>query len=350
MKSMISNRALQFRLRLRDTAKGKHGSVDMTREQAKEALDFLISDEADPVQRSAFLTAMRFKGTKLPEFLGFFDAISEYNAPVETSVRNLLNTNGPYDGRKKYLQLTPAYSMLASAAGVPVLLHSSTDLPPKKGVGSSHVLESLGIPALLSVQDTVRRLENTGFAFLHSSQFSFAIEKFRSVREMLFYRSFLHSCEVLMNPAKAQFSIAGAAHDTFLERFTQVQAELGAEHALTLQGLDGGDEFPMRRISLMEYKNKEYIKSELSPEDFGLKESTPAVCKTPSETADIILRTFDPRTASKDDSVWQSIVYNAGIRIWLGRKAPDIKSGILIAESFMSDGKAMEYLEKLRKN
>ncbi len=347
MKQLISERALKFRLRLRDTAKGRHGSADMTREEAKEALEFLFSDEAMPEQRAAFLTAMRFKGTKLPEFLGFFDAVYEYSDRVETDLENLINSNGPYDGRKKYLQLQPAYSLTAAAAGVPVLLHSSTDLPPKKGVSSSHVLEALGVPCFLNVRDTSARLSRFGFAFLHSSQFSHGIEKLRSTREILFYRSFLHSCEVLMNPARAKLTIAGAAHETFLERFTQVQAELGSEHALTLQGLDGGDEFPMRRIKVMEYKNGSYGSFEVSPEDFGFKESVPSVCISGAETAAVTLKALDP-SASHDDSVWQSIAYNAGIRIWLGKKAPDIKTGIETAVSVLSSGKAASFLESLR--
>jgi anthranilate phosphoribosyltransferase len=343
MKDLVSEKGMRVRSVLRKVAKGKRGSRDMSREQAREILEFFFSAEADRAQIGALLTAMRFKSTCHDEYLGFLDAIYDYSHLIQPKVENLVNANGPYDGRKSYFQLSPAAAILASAAGVPMLLHCSDDLPPKKGVTSGKVLESLGIPAYLEPHSVQKSVETHGFGFLHSRVFSYGIETLRSVRETLFYRSFIHSCEVLLNPGQAKLSIIGAAHGTFIERFTDVLAAQGLEHVLTVQGLDGSDELPLKAIPVVEYKNGTSHQYTLSPTDFGLSEKEPTRCKDAAETARITREAFE----NKNDEIRDSLIYNGGIRIYIGKKASSPEEGINIARETLENGKALAKLDSL---
>lgn len=340
MKELITESGKTFRQRLRNTARGRHGSEDMTRDQAREALDFLISRESEDVQIAAFLTAMRFKSTTLDEYLGFFDAIYEHSLTIRPEVENLVNIGGPYDGRKRFLQLTPGAALVAAAAGVPVILHSSTGLPPKQGVTSAHVLEHLGVPAMLSPEYVQKDIELYNFGFLHASQYSFAIERFRHIREILFYRTFLHSCEVMINPAGAERHIIGAAHDKFLERFADVLISQGAKHVLSVQGQDGGDELPLSPVAVMEYKDGKKSNHTWNPEDFGLKTRPTIGCKKADETAMLIKEAIhgegpDPELV---ESIRDSLIYNGGIRIYLGGKVDSVQEGIAMAKKVMEEG------------
>ncbi len=292
MKEYLSERARAFQARLRSTAKGKHGAKNMTREEAREALDFMFSSEVDPLQISAFLTAMRFKGSTTEELLGFQDAIRDHSIQINPKVEYLLNTNGPYDGRVRSLHLSLAASLVASAAGVPVIMHSSDDLPPKRGVTTAHVLEALGIPAFLDPKAVEKRIETHGFGFLHAYRYNFGVERMRPIREKLIYRSFIHTSEVLSNPGNAKLSMVGAAHDTFLDRFADVQSGMGMEHVLVVQGLDGGDELPLKAITGIEIRNGKKDKIILDPENYGIAHKQHTPVKSAEETADIILATF----------------------------------------------------------
>ena len=77
MQQFSSDAGETFRKRLVATAKGSHGAKDMSREQAREALAFLMSAEAHPAQIGAFLTAMRFKGARVEELRA--SGIFQYN-------------------------------------------------------------------------------------------------------------------------------------------------------------------------------------------------------------------------------------------------------------------------------
>ena len=245
----MTEAAKEFQALLRAVAKGKHGSREMNPEEAEKALDFIFSDEAHPAQVGAFLTAMRFKGASVGELEGFSRSVLRHSQNIAfENMPDLLNTNGPYDGRKVSLNLAVAAAIAAASGGVRVLLHSSTGLTPKRGVGAADVLEHLGIPALLDVKGVQKSVEKHGFGFLHSSRFSHGIEKLRQIREILMYRSFLHGLEVRNNPGGASLRILGAAHDHFLEKFARAAgASAPARHILAVAGLDGGDEAPLQK-------------------------------------------------------------------------------------------------------
>jgi anthranilate phosphoribosyltransferase len=343
MTDFTSEAGLRFRYMLRDIAKGKHGARDLSREEASEALAFLISNECDPAQVGAFLTAMRYKGTKLDEYLGFFDTIYDTSTTIRPEVPNLVNANGPYDGRKHFLQLSPAAAIIGSAAGVPMLLHSSDGLPPKNGVTSGKVLEALGIPAMQQPEQVQQNLEKNGFGYLHSRVYCHGIERLRPVREKLFYRSFLHSCEVMLNPGGAKRSLLGAAHIHFMKRFLEVQVAQGVEHALAVQGLDGGDELPLKTIGAVEYRDGRLEQLELSPADYGLKESDLLPCESPEETARLISAAF----RGEAEPLHDALIYNGGVRIWLGGRASGIEEGVMLARETLESGRALQQLQRV---
>jgi anthranilate phosphoribosyltransferase len=344
MQEFSSEAGRNFRARLIATAKGRHGAKDMTREQACEALTFLFSAEAHPLQIGAFLTAMRFKGTKAEEMKGFLDAMEEAATLINPKADNLINCNGPYDGRKNALNLSVPAAIVTAAAGVPVILHSNTGLPPKDGVTNARMLEAMGIPAAREPETVEKDIEQKGFGHLHASRYLHGVERLKPHRQILFYRSFLHACEVMLNPARAKYSIIGAAHESFLERFAAAAGERGQERVMVVQGLDGGDELPLAPTPVAEYRNGTIERYTLSPGDFGLTEKEHHPCEEPAAAA----ARAEAALAGNDDSHLDAILFNAGIRIQLGGGADTIEAGIALARETVTSGKAQQKLLELR--
>lgn len=344
MQHFSSDAGEKFRKRLIATAKGRHGARDMTREQAHEALRFIFSAEAHPAQVGAFLTAMRFKGTRVEEMKGFLDAMEEAATLISPGVEGLINCNGPYDGRKKALNLSVPAAIVAAAAGVPVILHSNTGLPPKDGVTNARLLEAMGIPAAREPDSVAGDIKQKGFGHLHASRYLHGVERLKPLRQVLFYRSFLHACEVMLNPAGARRSLIGAAHESFLERFATAAGERGQERVLVVQGIDGGDELPLAPTPVVEYRDGQIEKYTLSPTDFGLTERKHHPCKSASESAALIEATL----GGEDETLLDALLYNAGVRIQLGGMRDTIEAGIALARDLVLSGVAMEKLRELR--
>jgi anthranilate phosphoribosyltransferase len=344
MQDFSTEAGRKFRTRLIATAKGRHGAKDMNREEAYEALTFLFSSEAHPAQIGAFLTAMRFKGTKVDEMKGFLDAMEAAATLIEPKVENLINCNGPYDGRKKALNLSVPAAIVTAAAGVPVVLHSNTGLPPKDGVTNARMLEAMGIAAAREPVAVRNDIEQNGFGHLHAARYLHGVERLKPHRQVMFYRSFLHACEVMLNPACAKHSLIGAAHKSFLERFATAAGERGQERVMVVQGLDGGDELPLAPTPVAEYRNGEVETYTLSPSDFGIGEKTHHPCEEPADAA----RRIEECLAGREESHFDAIVYNAGIRIHLGGGAGSIEEGIALAREVVANGKALKKLGELR--
>lgn len=345
MQEFSSEAGRKFRSRLIATAKGRHGAKDMTRKQACEALSFLFSAEASPVQIGAFLTAMRFKGAKVEEMHGFLDAMEAAATMIAPKVDNLINCNGPYDGRKKALNLSVPAAIVTAAAGVPVILHSNTGLPPKDGVTNARMLEAMGIAAAREPDTVERDIEQKGFGHLHASRYLHGVERLKPHRQVMFYRSFLHTCEVVLNPAGAKRSIVGAAHGHFLDRFATVAGERGQERVLAVQGLDGGDELPLAPTEVAEYRDGNIEHYTLAPSDFGLAEKPHHPCEEPAEAAILV----EAALAGTDDTHLDAILFNAGVRINLGGGADSVEAGIALAREVVSSGSAYKKLVELRR-
>jgi anthranilate phosphoribosyltransferase len=344
MQNFNSEAGDRFRARLIATAKGRHGAKDMSREQAKQALAFLFSAEAQPVQIGAFLTAMRFKGAKVEEMKGFLDAMEGAASLIQPKVAKLINCNGPYDGRKNALNLSVPVAIVTAAAGLPVILHSNTGLPPKDGVTNARLLEAMGIAAAREPERVAMDIEQKGFGHLHAARYLHGVERLKPHRQALFYRSFLHACEVMLNPGQAQYSIIGAAHESFLERFVRAAGERGQKRVMAVQGLDGSDELPLAMTAVAEYRNGNVETYTLSPGDFGLKEKPHHPCEEPAQAA----RQAEAALAGNDHTNLDAILYNAGIRIHLGEAAQSIEEGIAMARKVVESGAALNKLIELR--
>jgi anthranilate phosphoribosyltransferase len=344
MQDFLTTAGRKFRKRLIATAKGPKGSRDMTREQAHEALMFLFSNEVHTSQVGAFLTAMRFKRSTVEEMKGFLDAIEETATLIKPRVENLLNCNGPYDGRKSALNLSVPAAIVTAAAGVPVVLHSDTGLTPKQGVSSARMLEAMGIAASREPTAVERDIEQKGLGHLHASMYLHGLERLKPDRKAMFFRTFLHSCEVMLNPAGAKRSLIGSAHDTFLERFAATAGERGQERVMVVRGLDGGDELPLAPTSVADYRDGEIERYTLAPGDFGLTEKKHHPCEAPADSA----ARAEAALAAKDDTHLDAILFNAGVRIHLGGGADSIEGGISVARETISSGAAHKKLIELR--
>ncbi|MEW8251569.1 MAG: hypothetical protein AB2588_10855 [Candidatus Thiodiazotropha sp.] len=339
-----SKAAERFRKRLIATAKGPRGAKDMSREEAREALTFLLSSEAQPAQVGAFLTAMRFKGARVEELKGFLDAMEASATLIAPRVDGLLNCNGPYDGRKNALHLSLAAAIVTAAAGLPVVMHSSSGLPPKDGVTTARLLEALGIPAYQEPARVSRDIEEKGFGHLHASCYLHGVERLKPIRQTLFYRSFLHACEVMLNPAAAPYSLLGAAHKSFLERFASAAGERGQQRVMAVQGLDGCDELPMEAVAVADYKDGKVAQYMLDPADFGFSHHPHHPCESVDATARIV----EDALTQKSDRHLDAILYNAGVRLYLGNKVDDIGAGVEMAGRLFESGRVAAKLLELR--
>jgi anthranilate phosphoribosyltransferase len=335
----------EFKVGLKKVATGKTGSKDLTREEARRMLNTIMEGGAEEAQIGAFFAAMRIKSTVSEELMGFTDAIQQHSTLIKPKVDRLLNASGPYNGRARTPYLNLAGSFAACAAGVQVVTHSTDHLPPKWGVSMSETFDELGIRWDLPPSAVEELVERTGFGYLHEKNFSFGIEKLKKYRVALNFRTLLHTCELIANPAQANRMLIGIFHKPYYEMFIGTCQMNNVDHALILQGVEGSDEMPLKKCKAVEVIMGEPCDREYEPKKMGFEFWGDIQCSDAKTGAALILSALE----KKQPHAYEGAVLNGGLRIYLAGGAASLKEGIDQARGAIDSGSARDKLEEFKK-
>lgn len=328
---------------LKAVAKGKEGSKNLTRDEAAFAMGSILDGKEDDARVAAFLTAMRFKGTTDEELSGFLDGMRQRYRMPQVNPSNLIDTAGAYDGRKRTLHLSLAGTIIACAAGCRIVTHSGSDLPPKKGVTTADVLEALGVNSKCTVNEAVKMLEKTGFAFVHESVYLPEIERLRGIRNSLGFRSFINTCEMAANPFGAKIQLISVAHEHFMELVAKSAKTLGIKRAIVITGVESSDEMPLEKKEAVLLDNNEIRQIVIDPAEYGFSYLKPE----PFGDAERCAEAVKAALSQEDKGMVNRTLFDGGVKIFLGGIADSIGHGIKKALEVLQAGKAAEKLREV---
>ena len=170
---------------------GPRGSKDLSRDEARQAMEMILSGSVHPVEFGAFCMALRVKGEADEELIGAVQALNAVCDGVEWPTENLVTVASPFDGKDRLMPITPAATLLAAQLGAKVLVLSDRDVPPKQGVTPSLVFEALGMPVAASFQEASDSLHEKGWACLEVGRAIPGLGKLKEWRGLLGKRPFI---------------------------------------------------------------------------------------------------------------------------------------------------------------
>ncbi len=340
---------------LRDLGQGPTAGRSLTREEARHCLDLILDGVATQAQAGAFLLLQRYKGETPDELLGFVDAVRgrATTRTIQPKVEGLLDIGSPNDGRVRTTSVSVPAAIVAAAAGVPILLHGEPDIPPKHGYTIADVLNALGIPTDDAPVQVERDIEQIGIGYLRQTNFAPDLAAIKPLREELALRSPLNMVEKIYDAASAPYHLVGLTHVPYLEKLAGALTGMGFRKTALVQGMEGNEDLPTNRgvrviesvsggteTGLNEYR--------INAADFGL---------TPLPTEEFSNTATAERSAKLTEEVlgggasegWRDLVlFNAGFRLYLAEKAPDVATGIDGARAAIGSRKAANLLERWR--
>ena len=132
--------------------------ASLTRDEARDAFDDLLSGEVTPAQGGAFLMALRVRGEALDEIIGAVTAMRgrmlRVNAPDKAV--DIVGTGGDHKGSYNISTLA---SIIVASCGVPVAKHGNRAASSKSG--TADVLSALGVKLGLAPEGLERCLSET---------------------------------------------------------------------------------------------------------------------------------------------------------------------------------------------
>ncbi|WP_025026235.1 anthranilate phosphoribosyltransferase [Caldalkalibacillus mannanilyticus] len=339
---------------IKEVARGKKGSRDLSYQEAQQAAQAVVQGEATEAQLAAFLVAERLKGESPAEVLAFIEEFKQASQriPVSTELqKNMIDFAGPYNGRKTFAATIPV-SLLLAESGIPVYLHSIKSLPPKKGVALHEIMEALGISTSFSPEQIAECLEEVKIGIANTELLCPPLVQVRKVREEIGVRSFLNTAEKSLNLASASSIMVGIFHKTVLDLNVEILRQLGFNKSYIVQGAEGSEDLPIHRISFLYDVTQDEVRSlDLDPAEYGLKhrKDLEKEVLTLEEQVTLIQQILSGEKDEKLAYYRDQVVYNAGIKFYLCGKAPTIAEGISWANQQLKSGAGASQLDKWKK-
>src|SRR5829696_4370932 len=191
-----------------------------------------MEGDAPPAATAALLTALRVRGERVPEIVGF--------APKVDAPDGVVDTCGTGGDAKGTINVSTAAAFVARGAGVMVAKHGNRAATSQ--AGSADVLEALGAGIELGPEQVSRCIAEAGIGFMFARTHHPAMRFVAPVRAELPFRTVFNLLGPLTNPAGARRQLVGVFGGAYVRPVAEALRNLGAEKALVVHGTDGMDE------------------------------------------------------------------------------------------------------------
>jgi anthranilate phosphoribosyltransferase len=264
-------------------ATGPELSKDISLEEARDGMRFVLDGQVDPVQAGIFLIALRMKRETDDENKGVLEAIREAACTVTAPVDEVMDIADPYDGFKRTLPASPFLPAVLAACGVPAVSHGVERMGPKYGMTHRQVLHAAGLPVDLSPQQAAARLgdPDIGWAYVDQKAFCPKLYKLAALRTLIVKRPAITTAEVLVGPVRGRRKthlVTGYVHKPYPRIYALLARQAGFDSALIVRGVEGGVIPSLRQTGKAFYYHDrgEEQSLEFNPMDFSVHQTVRA--------------------------------------------------------------------------
>lgn len=318
---------------------------NLTKQEAKAAMEVIMSGEATPAQIAAFLVALRMKGETVAEITGFAEAMREKAIRVDTKRRPVVDTCGTGGDRLKTFNVSTAAAFVVAAAGITVAKHGNRSVTSK--AGSADVLEALGFNLQMPPERAKQALDEIGITFLFAPVFHPAMKYASGPRREIGLRTVFNLLGPMVNPCPLDGQVMGVYEGALTPIVARVLNNLGVKRAFVVHSLDGMDELSVTSATqVSEVRDGEVSTYVVFPEDFGFLRADPRELAggNAKENAHLLRSLLSGEVEGPKKEV---VVLNAAAAIVVAGKAETLKDALPIAEEAIKSGAALRKLKAL---
>lgn len=230
---------------------------DLNADQARWALEQIISGEVSDERIAAFLFGMRAKGETVEELTAFVKVMREAAVTVDVDAEGAVDLCGTGGDNANTFNISTAAMFVVAGAGVPVLKHGNRSVSSNSG--SADVLEALGANATMQKEEVEKVFEETGIVFMFAPNHHPAMKHVMPARRSLGIRTFFNILGPLLNPANVRRQIVGAYNVEIARKIIRILSNLETELAYSVNAHDGLDEFSLTSQSEVFELNEDLV-------------------------------------------------------------------------------------------
>jgi len=305
----------------------------------------IMRGELTPAQIAGFVIGLRVKKETIGEIAAAAQVMREFATHVEVAdERHLVDTCGTGGDAAHTFNVSTCAAFVAAAAGARVAKHMGRSVSSSSG--SAEVLEALGASIALTPEQTGKAIDKLGLGFMFAPAHHAAMKYAAPVRKELGVRTIFNILGPLTNPAGARNQVMGVFHPDLVGIQVRVLERLGANHVMTVYGLDGLDEISISAETMIgELVDGEINEYNLHPSQFGLElyDRRAIQVHTAEESKEMILAVL----ANQPGPAHNIVALNAGAAIYVAGVAKTFKEGVERARRAIASGEARKKLDEL---
>jgi anthranilate phosphoribosyltransferase len=341
---------MQIHEATRRLGRGEH----LTRAEARAVMEELLSGSVPDADIVQFLTALRDKGERAEELVGFAEVmrtragegLHQAGVDVESLAHGevLLDTCGTGGDGQGTFNVSTAAALVVAAAGVRVAKHGNRSISSR--CGSADVLEALGVALELPFEHIPACLEEVGMVFLFAPRLHLAMKHVMKARRSLKTKTVFNLLGPLTNPLQASVQLLGVYDRARTEMMAETLAAVGTHRAFVVAGHDGLDEITLTGLTrLSEYEGGVVRTRDVAPADFGLPRASAEALKGGDSAANA--RMLQSVLEGEPGPHRDVVLANASAALVAAGKAADFRAGVERARAVLDAGAALAKLRAL---
>ena len=321
----------------------------MNYEESRVAFTSLFAHEMSDVKMREFLVSMQLNENTSTESIAAAAEVMRANAialPIDEVTReralDIVGTGGDKIGS---FNISSTTALLVASCGATVAKHGSRSITSKSG--SADMFEALGVRLDLSIEQSARLLEESGFTFMFAQNHHPAMAFIMPVRKSIPEKTIFNILGPLTNPAGVKKSMLGVFDKAFVPKILEALKINGATSAMVVSSEEGMDEISISGVThaaqLRDGITHEFI---IDPQEYGIKKMPlkAIIGGDARENAHILTQIFDE---SATDAQRDIVLINTAVSLMVDGLARDIQDGLEMAREALSNKRAKKKLKQI---
>ncbi len=321
----------------------------MTYQESKIQFEKLFTHEMSDTLMREFLIDMTLdKHTSVESIAAAAEVMRSHALALPISKKlsekslDIVGTGGDKIGS---FNISSTVALLTSACGSSVAKHGSRSVTSKSG--SADMFEALGVRLDLSMAQSAKLLEESGFCFMFAANHHPAMSFIMPVRKSISEKTIFNILGPLTNPAGVKKSLLGVFDKDFVPKMAEALKINGAQSALVVSSREGLDEISISDITYASLLKDGIIRElEIDAQEYGIKKvPLKAIVGGDAQQNAQILHNIFNSTAT--DAQRDIVMINTASALMVDGLVRDIQDGLEMADEAIRSGKAKEKLEKI---
>ena len=321
----------------------------MKYDEAKSKFTSLFNNEMSSEEMKAFLVGLTLdEHTCVSTIAAAAEVMRKFALPLPISDelrKNAIDIVGTGGDKIGSFNISSTVALLTAACGATVAKHGSRSVTSKSG--SADMFEALGVRLDLSIEQSARLLEESGFTFMFAQNHHPAMKFIMPVRKSIPDKTIFNILGPLTNPAGVQKSMLGVFDKAFVPKMLETLQINGATSAMVVSSKEGMDEISISDITYASQLRDGVVHEfEIDPQEYGIKKMPlkAIIGGSAQENAQILRNIFD---STATDAQRDIVLINTAAALMVDGLASDIKEGMEMANEAIRNARAKKKLKQI---